>query len=277
MDFIIDCHTHISDLQDLEEYTDKNKDDVFALTMRYPDFSQEHRVEFNQNIDALIADNRRIAVIEGIDINMDMTKQLAEIEANIEKRRIVGLKIYLGYQPIFADDAKLKPVYQFAKKHNLTIVYHCGVVASTEKVGTFYKHSSYLYPIDDIAVTYPEVKFVISHLGFPKLWDTAAIVMKNDNVFTDISGLFEDDSDFYALTNQVIHDLCSVQNYWGNLYAKVMYGTDYCGDDTPLKEIRAYLKIAKQAFDYDVLDDIFYNNAVKAYPRLEQYLKRADE
>jgi len=270
---IIDCHTHISDFQDLEEYFDDSDSD-FALTMRFPDFSKEYRAEFNKNMDAMIAANHNIAVIEGIDITMDIKKQLDEIKPLLDKRRIVGLKVYLGYQPLYADDERIKPVFEFAKTNKLTVVYHCGVVANSERGGTHYKYSSDLTRVDDVAVAYPDVNFVISHFGFPKFWDTAAIVMKNDNVFTCISGLFEGDSDFTAQTQHIIAELCAIQNYWRDLGKKVMYGTDFCGDDTPLKEIRSYLKIAKQAFDYEMLDDVFYNNALKAYPRIEQFLSK---
>ena len=271
---IIDCHTHITNLQDLKEYNAKTKDSHFALTMRFLKFSAEYKSEFNKNIDGLIASNCKIAVIEGFDATADVKKQLAEIKINIEKRRIVGIKIFLGYQPIFADDERLKPVYEFANENNLTVIYHCGVVATADQKGTFYKYSSDLVRIDDVAVTYPNVNFVISHLGFPKMWDTAAIIMKNENVFTDISGLFEGDSKYYpALTKQFTKDIQVIQNYWPDIATKIMFGTDYSGDTSELNEVRSYIRVAKRAFKGNLLKDVFFNNAVRCYPRLGSYIQ----
>lgn len=43
--------------------------------------------------------------------------------------------------------------------------------------------------VDDVAVDYPDVKFVMCHLGNPWFQDAAEVLYKNDNVYADISGL----------------------------------------------------------------------------------------
>jgi uncharacterized protein len=43
--------------------------------------------------------------------------------------------------------------------------------------------------VDDVAVDYPKVRFVICHLGNPWFRDCMEVVYKNDNVYTDMSGL----------------------------------------------------------------------------------------
>lgn len=43
--------------------------------------------------------------------------------------------------------------------------------------------------VDDIAVDFPKVKFVLCHLGNPWFQDAAQVLYKNDNVYADISGL----------------------------------------------------------------------------------------
>jgi hypothetical protein len=50
--------------------------------------------------------------------------------------------------------------------------------------------------VDDVAVDYPDVKFVICHLGNPWFQDTAEVLYKNDNVYADISGLTLGDFDY---------------------------------------------------------------------------------
>ena len=45
--------------------------------------------------------------------------------------------------------------------------------------------------IDEVAVDFPKVKFVIAHCGTPWVADAVEVVAKNKNVYMDLSGLME--------------------------------------------------------------------------------------
>lgn len=80
--------------------------------------------------------------------------------------QIIGIKIYLGYQAIFADDPKLFPVYQFCEKNNLSAVFHCGVGASNLYSDNSKNYASSL-PIWKVAKIFPKVNFIASHFDWP--------------------------------------------------------------------------------------------------------------
>lgn len=267
---IIDCHTHITHREDAKTYFKKNKNG-FALVMEPPKFFKFNEEEFCKLLDSY----PQLATIEAINIHEDIDGQLEKIKRNLTSRRTVGIKIYLGYQPLYADDERLKPVFAFAQKHQLTIIYHCGVIASEvakDKKGSFYKYTSCL-PIDDLAFEYPDVNFVIAHFNFPYMWDAAVIAENHKNVFTDFCGILEGSYRDKKLIRQIISDLSRIENYFDELYQSVLFGTDYFGDNTLYHEIQSYRNITKKVFASSALPHIFHHNALRAFPRLSQFLE----
>ena len=79
--------------------------------------------------------------------------------------------------------------------------------------------------VDEVAVDFPRVKFLICHLGNPWFRDCMEVVYKNENVYTDISGLtlgqFTDR--FEAYMRQQLKEMI----LWGVNPNKVLYGTDW--------------------------------------------------
>ncbi len=93
--------------------------------------------------------------------------------------------------------------------------------------------------VDEVAVDFPRVKFLICHLGNPWFRDCMEVVYKNDNVYTDISGLtlgqFTDR--FEAYMRQQLKEMI----LWGVNPNKVLYGTDW-----PLASMESYLAFMEE-------------------------------
>jgi uncharacterized protein len=107
------------------------------------------------------------------------------MEERIRDGLVKGIKLYPGYDQYAINDPSLETVFRIAAKHDVPVMIHCG--------DTYAKHAKVrqAHPllVDDVAVDYPDVKFVICHLGNPWFQDTAEVLYKNDNVYADISGL----------------------------------------------------------------------------------------
>jgi predicted TIM-barrel fold metal-dependent hydrolase len=99
----------------------------------------------------------------------------------------------------------------------------------------------YAHPlhVDEVAVDFPRVKFLICHLGNPWFRDCMEVVYKNDNVYTDISGLtlgqFTDR--FEAYMRQQLKEMI----LWGVNPNKMLYGTDW-----PLASMESYLDFMEE-------------------------------
>ncbi|RJP17398.1 MAG: amidohydrolase [Candidatus Abyssobacteria bacterium SURF_5] len=92
-----------------------------------------------------------------------------------------GLKLWTltGFYP---DDERYYPLYERAAELKMPIVVHTG----TGPPGTYLKFNRPVY-VDKMAVDFPEIPIIMAHLGMPWIDEAVAIVIKNPNVYVDIS------------------------------------------------------------------------------------------
>jgi predicted TIM-barrel fold metal-dependent hydrolase len=93
--------------------------------------------------------------------------------------------------------------------------------------------------VDDVAVDYPDVNFVICHLGNPWIRDCMEVVYKNANVYTDLSGFvlgnFTDRFETYM--SRQVQDML----LYGVEAENVLFGTDW-----PIATMESYLDFMEQ-------------------------------
>jgi uncharacterized protein len=241
---IIDCHTH------LNNYHDETVDDIQGCLARLTTAMRRNRVDA-----ALILTSYKIspgrpstaAVIEAVEQNPHLyvvagiswetfgETDVAALRGFLEAGTIKGLKLYPGYEPFYPADPKLAPAYQLAEEFDVPVMIHTGDTYSpTGRV-------KYSHPlnVDDAAVDYPKVKFVICHLGNPWFRDCMEVVYKNDNVYTDMSGLTLGDftDRFEAYMRQQLKEMI----LWGVNPNKVLFGTDW-----PLATMESYVQFMEE-------------------------------
>ncbi|MEZ5287875.1 MAG: amidohydrolase family protein [Vicinamibacterales bacterium] len=88
--------------------------------------------------------------------------------------------------------------------------------------------------MDEVAVDFPKVKFVICHLGNPWFRDCMEVVYKNDNVYADISGLVL--GDFSGSLRGAHAPPAPGDAALGHEPRKVLFGTDW-----PISSMESYL------------------------------------
>ncbi len=191
---------------------------------------------------------------------------IAAFEAKMGEATTVGIKIYTGYQPFFATDDVYKPFYRLAEKYDVPVVFHMGDTANS--MGRL-KYSHPLI-VDDVAVDFPNVRFVIAHCGTPWIPDAVEVASKNKNVYIDLSGLMEGPFEAKA---QIEHfkPYLDVFRTWFNYlenYQKLMYGSDW-----PLVRFKDYIEVIKSIVPESSYEDVFYNNAMRVFSRLQNILK----
>ncbi len=267
---IIDCHTHLQTKELINEY---NLNGNYAISIK----ALKSLIGNGNKFYRAVNDFDNIFIVECIDANKSIRKQLNKIEKRLKRiNKIVGIKIYLGYQSIYANDEKLYPIYYFALKHNLTIVFHCGVGSENLKdgFGSAYADAS---KIEDVAKYFPSVKFVASHFNEPDFESCANLVLNYDNVFTDISGGLEN------VTNKpsdiVVAEYVNkieplIKKYKDtNLYKKVMFGTDFFGAASGFGFKDEYVLVLKKLFKKECMDNLLFINCLNAYPKIKQIIK----
>lgn len=143
-------------------------------------------------IGALLPDKLKLFAIGAADPNRSSdAKHMKRVEDQLADGKVKALKCYLGYLPFGPDHEARLPYYELAKKYKIPVIFHTGDTYSRKAQLKF----AHPLGVDDVAVKYPEVRFVLAHLGNPWILDAAEVVYKNNqfgdgNVWADLSALF---------------------------------------------------------------------------------------
>ncbi len=263
----IDCHTHIVNRAIREEYF--SRIDNYAIVLAFLETFQNIVKECDAVLTVL--EDKRLFLCPCIDIHGDIPSQLALIERQLYDVPIVGLKVYLTYQAGRADDARMMPIYEFAAKHRLTITYHTGSCALVLPSDNDLAGSDAKY-VQRVARLFPTVNFVVAHMDDPRYAECARIVSETDNMFTDVSGAYEPGTPEGDDISWAINTFKNAIDPYPNLYKKILYGTDFC-PPINLSAIDEYEQTVAALFPEEQHQDIYYNNALRAFPRLADYMK----
>ena len=256
---IIDVHTHLVNSKLLTLYG-HNFSNMLCIT-HYEGFANNAYAGCEDGLDAYIAGDERLYLIQCIDINRDIPAQLAEIQKKLsEGVKIRGVKFYVGYQHFYPTNPRFGIVYDFCADNALVVVFHSGSLLDFENSPSQLKYSHPAH-IDEIATHFLRTKFVISHLGFPHILETFCIVSKNPNVYTDISGTLDCPSAF----DPYVADLKRAIAYYPDVTDKLMFGTDF-GPSEKLREVDLYIKTVETVFEKpEDRRKVFYETAKKLY------------
>lgn len=147
----------------------------------------------------LFTDCPNIAVIGGISPYIQYEEQLRMLEQYLAARKVVGIKLYSGHEPIYLNDPVLDPVYDLAVKYHVPILFHSG-----------WDNPQYSAPgiIRQAAEAHPHVLFVCCHCCYPNLSPCFGALSALSNVYFDISSIADSDpSAFREILESVIHSI----------------------------------------------------------------------
>lgn len=264
---IIDIHTHIYNRKKLDAYN-KATNGAVSKIIALPWYNDQ--VPGWLTVDELLKFTEKepqMYALGSIDMDRGIFGQLRKHEQLFKEKKILGIKLYPGYQHFYPHTADVVKIARLCEKYNKPLVFHSGDFYDERSVAVLkYSHPKY---IDELADKCPNTKIVISHFGFPYILETAVIVSKNENVFTDISGTIDDcgknDKDIEVLTKQYVQDLKQALNYYPDIKGSVMFGTDFCDDDLPLNQTVAYMQVIKKIFKPAEQENAFFRLAKKLY------------
>jgi predicted TIM-barrel fold metal-dependent hydrolase len=190
-------------------------------------------------------------------------KHLGRVEDALRKGDVVALKAYLGYLHYGPENPGYRPYYRLAARYKIPVIFHSGDTWShLAKV-------KYAHPlrIDEVAVDFPETKFVIAHMGNPWLMDTAEVIYKNnkkglkENVWADLSALVvgsAEEFDKYrkrGVLKSVSEDVRKAIDF-AERPDRFLFGSDW-----PLAPIKVYRDFIRDLVPEEYHQAVFYDNA----------------
>jgi predicted TIM-barrel fold metal-dependent hydrolase len=113
--------------------------------------------------------------------------------------------------------------------------------------------------VDEVAVDFRDVTFVICHLGNPWVTDAMEVIYKNENVVGDISGFtlkhFEERFEQYML--QQVREVVAFAGDPSSL----LYGTDW-----PICEMGSYIRfVNKLDLSAEDAERVFWRNSARVF------------
>ncbi|MBC7836422.1 amidohydrolase family protein [Acetobacteraceae bacterium] len=262
---MIDVHTHIFNEESYASYKKRANGRVEkALTIHIAPHGPTQYPTL-ESLLLFIEGKNDLAIIASIDAVGDIPRQLSALEERIKENKIVGLKLYPGYQPFSSNDPRIIPVAQFCARHSKPLMIHTGDVEDPDRVALLrHAHPSF---VDDLAVAVPTCTIIIAHLGFPYLLEAVNVISKNKNVYGDMSGTLMDEPGINpkALTEQYIADVNRALVYFPNTRSKVLFGTDYSGEHLPLRLFDEYIEVVEKVFDQSEREWVYSGLAKKLF------------
>lgn len=259
---IIDSHTHIYDEKTLAEYKKKSKGRVDRI-ITFP-YWQDSTLLRGLHAAVEFADQHEdVFALGTIDMFGDITTQLKLHRELFEQKKIVGIKLYPGYQHFFPSDERVDPIATLCAEFGKPLVFHSGMTHGLVR-GTVLKYAK-PEPIDEIASRHPETKIVMCHLSYPDYLDAAAALSNNDNVFSEFSGIMCGEMNVDAYLEQNVADLTRVLIHMEEVKTKILFGTDFVGTDNYLNMVEPYFELYEKLFDESERAHVFGGLAEKVY------------
>ena len=169
--------------------------------------SDDRRSEFghplvsNDEIKRLVdTSNGKFLGIASVDPLADNSE--TELENAFKNLNLLGLKLNLSISKIYPNDERVIKLIDICVKYNKPIIFDSGFAWEKESV------SKYSRPImfEEILFQYPNVKICLTQFGWPWVEETAMLMLKYRNLYTDTGLLYFDNAqEFYTrvLTKEV--------------------------------------------------------------------------
>ena len=260
---IVDCHCHFVTLADFELYKMTSSANKF-LNIR----AINHDILVKPYNFSVFKDIDNMYLTEAIDLT-NIEEELIRIESSLKTiSRIVGIKVYLGYQEFCANDERVLSVVELANKYGVSMIFHCGeCYAVGEKIN--YSNAKY---IEDLAIKYKDVNFIASHMNWPLFDDLFELCEKYDNIYTCFSGCLDaiDEEDRRHQVDMVIEYINEYIVKYPKLREKLMYGTDFFACGEGFVDVSDYIEIINRLNVSEIeKENILYNNAFLAYKKMK--------
>jgi len=145
-----------------------------------------------------------------------------EVLRQREELGLFGLKLYPTTEGYFVNDERAFGVYEAASSISMPVMFHH---AGMPAPGDLLKHSDPAL-IDEVACSFPGLKIVLAHLGYPRVDETLYVARKHRNVWCDISWPYGN-VNHASYPYMLWRDLLTALNL--GVLDKLVFGTDYPG------------------------------------------------
>lgn len=186
-------------------------------------------------------------------VNPNDPKCLEKLEYAFSELKLSGLKLHPGRQRFYPAEEKMHPIYEMCESYNKPIIFHSGMSFEPDCLTKYSRPTNF----EEVAAKYPGLRICLAHFGWPWLTETAMLLLKYPNFYTDTAMLYFDNAkEFYetSLTNQI-------PKTWidRSLRHQVMFGSNY----PRFEQARMSKALTQLGFRDSTIELIQYKNAIE--------------
>jgi len=111
---------------------------------------------------------------------------IRELRRSRDQLGLRGLKLNPALQDFDPTGSQALAIFKEAERLDMPILIHTGITFCNR---FSMKHSQPLL-LDDVARKHPKLRICLAHMGWPWVWDTVAVAIRNPNVYVDTAGTF---------------------------------------------------------------------------------------
>lgn len=219
-----------------------------------------HNMDLMQRIEG----HSGLKMFGSIDLMENAEQGLKELEQLASEKKIIGIKLYPGYQDFRLSGKDAYGVYEIAVHYSLPVAVHTGDLhrcCRTNKCGICRLEEleplAHPFELEPAAKAFPSVNFIACHMSNPEFGPLFETMGRCRNVYTDISGQFKtgsrDDTPEYR---QVVSS--QIQRFFDAYPERICFASDF-----PIQSVKTSLELASRVDFHGNSDLFFYKNAKK--------------
>ena len=109
--------------------------------------------------------------------------------------QLAGVKFHLGRIHMYPMDEKMQKLYDVCEKYNKPIIFHSGMSWEPNTLTKYCRPDVF----EELAASRPKLRICLAHFGWPWCRETAMLMLKYPNVYTDTGALYFDNAkEFYT-------------------------------------------------------------------------------
>ncbi|MBI5094396.1 MAG: amidohydrolase family protein [Candidatus Hydrogenedentes bacterium] len=257
----IDAHVHLPVTGDDRTF-DKAKD-LLLCDMREHDV--EYAILIPDNVSgspigdtetalSLFESTPNIFVMGTIDIQRQGQEWIARLDELMTRRRIVGMKIFPGHDPIYPTDPRLFPIYNLCQTQGVPVVIHTGWNTNHPEVAK-YNDPKYIV---EVARLYPALSIVNAHFFWPDVEYCYRLTNPVPNIFYDTSALADEEVIRETGIDRIRKALSDTM---AGDPRRIIFGTDYA-----MCDVEAHIELIRSlSLSGDDEERVFWRNAARVF------------
>jgi len=209
------------------------------------------KIPSNETIADLVDKNPRFVGFASVDPNSKNSEK--ELNSSITQLGLKGLFLDPAIQRFGINSKEVTyPLYQICLELKIPVLIHCGLNWSPKSLARFAN------PLDleEVAQDFPELKIIISNLGWPWYKEAIMLAMKYRNIYLDTSVMYSGIPK--EMFSHLIGTLIGKGVFERNLHFQIIYGSNF-----PRVDMRRTMRgISAMDFSVDFKKHLFLENAL---------------